>query len=666
MEALNEKIQSSYGLVLKLLDRAGWKYKKVGSVYMGPCPVCRNGTKTPNTKFNLDTNSFKCFNKSCGVSGGLKDIAENLNIDFNQFLKEEGLIEETKKQPEKNKQYQGIEREKMQNEGITTKEEKSQRKIEIDLEKISTSVLDQEIKNYLLSRYIDPEAVKDYVRMIRPKQDKSFSYLENYFKEGYKLLIPAFDIKGNLKSVKIRSVRGDKEPKVKNLKGLKQSVIGIDKLKDSINEYVVMVEGEIDYLTGVCLSPGDKFIAIPSSTYTFTPEEKESLLNKVVLLLDNDEAGKKATERIALDLRKSGKKVYIGQYAEGIKDLNELLAKYEGDTDKAFEEFQEILFEAYQNPFTLIRTSKEIVKNIIEDLRKSVEEAERQGKERPEPQVFKTGLDFLDELLDGGLRRGLYAIAGQPAIGKTSFILALAKHLAENGNNALIFSLEMTDEDLMIQVLSWLTGISKRKILDRAVNRFELEEIVEVANSSLFNHLIIDTESRTVEDIENKVIDTLNDIDGNHLVVFVDYLQQIKPSKEFMRSDYRLQMKDISYKLKEIANKFNIPLFLISSTQRDQYNNKQKEGNNKDTEPNYIAMFKESGDIEYSLYAGYYLDYPRDKDLSGYRKENWELPIKIVKVKSRFGSVKDREHKNIFKVAILDFKSGEFRELLPY
>lgn len=664
MEALNEKIQSSYGLILKLLDRAGWKYKKKGNHYMGACPVCHKGTKSENTKFNLDTNSFKCF--SCEASGGLKDIAENLNIDFNLFLKEEGLIEETKKQPERDKQYQGIEREKMQNEGITTKEEKSQRKIEIDLKKISTSVLDQETKNYLLSRYIDPEIVKDYVGMVRPKQDKSFTYLENYFKEGYKLLIPSFDIEGNLKSVKIRSVREDKEPKVKNLKGLKQSVIGIDKLKDSINEYVVIVEGEIDYLTGVLLSPGDKFIAIPSSTYTFTPEEKEILPEKVVLLFDSDEAGKKAAKRIALDLRKSGKKVYIGQYPEGIKDLNDLLAKYEGDTDKAFEEFQEILFEAYQNPFTLIRTSKEIVKNIIDDLRKSVEEAEKQGKERPEPQIFKTGLDFLDELLDGGLRRGLYAIAGQPAIGKTSFILALAKHLAENGNNALIFSLEMTGEDLMIQVLSWLTGISKRKILDRAVNRFEFEEIVEVANSGLFNHLIIDTESRTVEDIENKVIDTLNDVDGNHLVVFVDYLQQIKPSKEFMRSDYRLQMKDVSYKLKEIANKFNIPLFLISSTQRDQYNNKQREGNNKDTEPNYIAMFKESGDIEYSLYAGYYLDYPRDKDLSGYRKENWELPIKIVKVKSRFGSVKDKDHKNIFKVAILDFKSGEFKELLPY
>ncbi len=653
METLNEKIQLSHGLILKLLDRAGWSYKKIGNVYMGACPVCKNGTRTPNTKFNLDTNSFKCFNKSCGVSGGLKDIAENLGVDFREFLIDEGIIED-KKLPEKDKQYQGFKREKMQDKGITTNGEKKERKIEIDLEKISTAVLDEETKNYLLSRYINPTTVNGYVRMVRPKQDKSFSYLENYFKEGYKLLIPAFDLEGNLKSVKIRNVKGDKEPKVKNLKGLRQSIIGIDKLKKNINDYVIVVEGEIDYLTGVYLSPGDNFIAIPSSTYIFAVEEKEVLPEKVILLLDNDDAGKSATERIATDLKKEGKKVYIGQYPEGIKDLNELLAKHKGDTDETLEELQEILFMAYQNPFTLTKTLKETGKSLIERLRNRVEEAEKEGKERPEPLAFKTGLEFLDELLDGGLRRGLYAIAGQPAIGKTSFVLALAKHLAENKNNALIFSLEMTDEDLLIQILSWLTGISKRKILDETINRFELEEIEEALNNSIFNHIFIDTESRTVEDIESKVIDTLNDINNSRLIAFVDYLQQIKPSKEFLKSDYRLQMKDISYKLKEIANKYNIPLFVISSTQRDGYNAKDKK-----SEPNYIAMFKESGDIEYSLYAGYYLDYPSEKELEGFTKAEWELPIKIVKVKSRFGSVKDERHKHISKVAVLNFKNGE-------
>lgn len=655
METLNEKIQSSPSLILRLLDRAGWKYEKVGNVYRGACPVCKNGTRTPNTKFNLDTNSFKCFNESCGTSGGLKDIAENLGVDFKEFLIDEGIIED-KKLPEKDKQYQGFTRDKIQDKGITTNGEKKEGRIEIDLEKISTAVLDEEVRNYLLSRYIDPAAVKDYVRMIRPKQDKSFSYLEGYFKEGYKLLIPAFDTERNLKSVKIRNVKENKEPKVKNLKGLKQSVIGIDRLKESINDYVIVVEGEIDYLTGVYLSPSDNFIAIPSSTYTFTIEEKKALPEKVILSLDNDDAGKSATERIAKDLKKEGKKVYIGQYPEGVKDLNELLAKHKGDTDKTLEELQEILYAAYQNPFTLTKTLKETGKSLIERLRTRVEEAEKEGKERPEPLAFKTGLAFLDELLDGGLRRGLYAIAGQPAIGKTSFVLALAKHLAENKNNALIFSLEMTDEDLLIQILSWLTGISKRKILDETIDRFELEEIEEALNNPIFNYIFIDTESRTADDIENKVIDTLNDINNSRLVVFVDYLQQIKPSKEFIKSDYRLQMKDISYKLKEISNKYNLPLFVISSTQRDGYNMKDKK-----SEPNYIAMFKESGDIEYSLYAGYYLDYPTEKELEGYTKAEWELPIKIVKVKSRFGNVKDDEHKHISKVAILNFKTGELR-----
>lgn len=147
-ENLNEIIEQTPGLILKLLDKAGWQYKKIGNVYMGACPVCNRGFKSPNTKFNTDTNSFKCFNNSCGSSGGLKTLSEYLNVDFIEFLKEEGIIKEEKKE-KTSKKYQQSGGTKMLNEGVYKEEKKEQlkdkekkKKIEIDLEKISSVVID--------------------------------------------------------------------------------------------------------------------------------------------------------------------------------------------------------------------------------------------------------------------------------------------------------------------------------------------------------------------------------------------------------------------------------------------------------------------------------------------------------------------------------------------
>ena len=95
---------------------------------------------------------------------------------------------------------------------------------------------------------------------------------------------------------------------------------------------MIVVEGEIDYLTLITLYEDEKnIVALPGATYTFTEEEKQALPEDVILLLDNDDAGKKAAEKIAIDLKKAGKRVFIAEYPEGIKDLNELLVFYKGD-----------------------------------------------------------------------------------------------------------------------------------------------------------------------------------------------------------------------------------------------------------------------------------------------------------------------------------------------
>ena len=76
-------------------------------------------------------------------------------------------------------------------------------------------------------------------------------------------------------------------------------------------------------------------------------------------------------------------------------------------------------------------------------------DADFQGIPTANPAI-PTGLEDLDALLNGGVRAGqLVVIAGRPAMGKSVLGMQIASRIARSENtNALVFSLEMTGEEL--------------------------------------------------------------------------------------------------------------------------------------------------------------------------------------------------------------------------
>ncbi len=215
-------------LILKLLDDAGWPYKKIGTNYMGACPFCYRRNRTPNTVFNTDTNSFKCF--SCGESGNLKKLADALNVNFKEFLEKEGIIR-------KEKQI------------INTKETKITTK---DLDKFTIPITSEEITNYLKERNIDITVAQKYTKEIKPVEeiDKKFNIIKYYKEKEYKIAIPFFDKKNNLTCLKLRRVKNidDNYPKSIIVKGFKKSILGLNEINQN-HKFCIITEGEIDYLT---------------------------------------------------------------------------------------------------------------------------------------------------------------------------------------------------------------------------------------------------------------------------------------------------------------------------------------------------------------------------------------------------------------------------------
>jgi len=291
--------QYEYGTIKSLLDIAGIPYKKVGQHrVMGVCPVCNGGHRTPCASYLLDKNIWKCF--SCGAGGGIGKLKEylNLNVNLKNFVTgEAGKNAEIKNVTESIKPF------------VTKKPDKA-------------SI------SYFENRGIDWEKVKKFVRFLSPSH-----YL---WKKGYRILVPAFDKEGRTRNVKLRNVFPEVNQKVISWKGGENYSIGLNWLPNNA-EFVLVVEGEIDFLTVKLIDPEFPVIAVPSANYRFKDELKY-LPEKVVVLLDNDESGRYHSERLAKELKEEGRNVEILQYPEE-KDMNDLWLK---NPEKAVEFLKEI------------------------------------------------------------------------------------------------------------------------------------------------------------------------------------------------------------------------------------------------------------------------------------------------------------------------------------
>lgn len=324
---INDKISLHHNLILELLDEAGWYYKKIGSKYMGACPSCQKGFKTPNTIFNTDTNSFKCF--ACGESGGLKKLAELLGIDFKEFLIDKGIIESTKeKNNKKKKETTQKETTKIINKPI---EETKPDITAQDLVNIGQP-FSEKMKKYLIKRRIDPSIAKQYIIELKDNLPEKYKLLNYYKGKGYKMIIPFLDKEANLISMKLRIIE-NKENLTKSIiyKGFKKALLGINQARET--EITLLTEGEIDFLSLKTLEAkfpqvfkNINILGCPDAHYIPKEEELKYINNTVIIMLDSDETGLKGAMKLKEFLISKGKKAY-GIQMKRAKDVNDIITE---------------------------------------------------------------------------------------------------------------------------------------------------------------------------------------------------------------------------------------------------------------------------------------------------------------------------------------------------
>ncbi len=177
-----------------------------------------------------------------------------------------------------------------------------------------------------------------------------------------------------------------------------------------------------------------------------------------------------------------------------------------------------------------------------------------------------TGFTDLDDLLGGLQKSDLVIVAGRPGMGKTSWLLSAAHNAALAGARVAIFSMEMSNEQIVQRLISSETGINTHKLRLGQLKDREWALFVEaVGRLSKLNVFLDDTPALTPLQMRAKCRRLYSE-HGLDLIL-VDYLQLMNAGVGF--SDNRVQeISFISRNLKHIAREMNVPVVAAAQLSR--------------------------------------------------------------------------------------------------
>ena len=177
-----------------------------------------------------------------------------------------------------------------------------------------------------------------------------------------------------------------------------------------------------------------------------------------------------------------------------------------------------------------------------------------------------TGFKKLDELTSGLHKSDLIIVAARPAMGKTAFVLNIAQNAAKKGGaSVLIFSLEMSKEQLGQRLLAMEARVEMQKLKTGNIERNDWEKIHFALDSLSKTKIHIDdTPGITILDMKNKCR-RLKAEKGLDLII-IDYLQ-------LMNSDGKAESRQneistLSRYLKLLAREMDCPVIVLSQLSR--------------------------------------------------------------------------------------------------
>ena len=574
---------------VKLEDLAtlyGHATKRKGNtaIRVTPCPVCGDGED--HFSINPQKNLFNSFRECCEAGSPVDFIMAVESCSLAEAIDRLYEIAEAEK-PSFNRTETKAQKKSLP---AATDNDKEQSNQNIDFtdyimktynETINNAELKTKLKTFTKNRGISPTQIIEnkicidtstgYERIVLPvwKDDKVVWYTR-------RLLT---DVEGQARFMDAKGIAKS------------EAIYNIDLLNKEHDEPILLVESIIDALNLELL--GYKAIAINSSNnldnFLQRFNTSKARHTSLIAAFDNDSAGVKATEELIKRGHSAINKPRIHENNKGMDDtdindwflysLKKLSEPPQGDFSrteiKKSIDAQLIALSKPNNVLTYLETT------FSEDIAKLSAYRDKQ-----------TGFDNLDKKMNG-LNAGLYVVGGVSSVGKTTFVHQLADQLAERGDHIIYFSLEQSQMEMVSKSLSRTTAkldyanaLSSIEIR-KGLNTANLQNAISDYSKYAGNVNIVEGNFDTNVDAMREYIGRYVAKNGVNPIVVIDYLQII-PAADLRMGDKQRIDYNVT-ELKRISRDFMIPLFVISSFNRDSY-----------LKSCSFSSFKESGGIEYT------------------------------------------------------------------
>lgn len=205
---------------------------------------------------------------------------------------------------------------------------------------------------------------------------------------------------------------------------------------------------------------------------------------------------------------------------------------------------------------------------------------------------LNSGFTDIDALTSGWQNSDLVIIAARPAMGKTAFVLSMAKSMAMDFNLPVaIFSLEMSKVQLLNRLIVNHCEIENEKIKrgDLSADEWRIltERVSDLYQAPLY---LDDTAGLSVFDLRSKARRLVREHDVK--MIIIDYLQLMTASGMKSNANREQEVSMISRSLKHLAKELNIPIIALSQL------NRGVESRTGEAKRPQLSDLRESGAIE--------------------------------------------------------------------
>ncbi len=340
-----------------------------------------------------------------------------------------------------------------------------------------------------------------------------------------------------------------------------------------------------------------------------------------------------AQKYIQRELIRSATEIQKRSYDETV-DVTELIGFAEGEIFKVAEGH--------------VKRSVQSSRDILAQALAQIEEA---AKNKNSFNGVPSGFAAIDKKTLGWQLSDLVIVAARPSMGKTAFVLTMARNMAlDHGQGVAFFSLEMSSVQLMMRLIVAETGLSGTAIKSGQLTNDQWKHLESatkpLGSAPLF---IDDTPALSVFEFRSKArrLKIHHDIK----IIIIDYLQLMTGSTD-TRGNREQEVAFISRTLKAIAKELNVPIIALSQLSRAT----EMRGGSKRPQ---LSDLRESGAIEQDadivafIHRPEYYGITQTEDgmptagmaeiiLAKHRNgEVCDIPLRFIKEQARFADVDD-------------------------